>query len=270
MHAASILERLRSENGFVVLDDVFGAEFARQCRAEGATMLQQGVLQQSGVTNGIDKRVQTQSRGDMIAWLKQDGTDTHLQQVISQVEALRQALKPDIDTDSCGFMLACYPGKGTRYIKHRDCHPERPGRKLTVLYYLNSDWIPEHGGCLRIWPMSSISAGESIDSMHEGLCREEGATLLEKMKRDQVSEYSSSSSSTSTSSIDGEEPVIVEPKLDRMVIFVSTMEHEVLPAFSERFTLTTWLKNRASNQKWRELVQSQDGAPAASKPQQAA
>ena len=75
--------------------------------------------------------------------------------------------------------------------------------------------------------------------------------LLEKMKNNQASEYSRSTAA--------EEPVTVEPKLDRMVIFISTMEHEVLPAFAERFTLTTWLKNRASNQKWRELVKHAQG-----------
>jgi Rps23 Pro-64 3,4-dihydroxylase Tpa1-like proline 4-hydroxylase len=37
-----------------------------------------------------------------------------------------------------------------------------------------------------------------------------------------------------------EAPVTIEPILDRMVIFISTMEHEVLPAYAERLTLTTW------------------------------
>jgi hypothetical protein len=103
--------------------------------------LKEGKLTQATISDGIQKKVATQSRGDMVEWLQiedmatddANGQCNHLQQVLRQVEALRQVLQPSIDADSCGFMLACYPGKGSRYVKHRDAHPERPGRKLTVL-----------------------------------------------------------------------------------------------------------------------------------------
>ena len=32
--------------------------------------------------------------------------------------------------------------------------------------------------------------------------------------------------------------------MDRLVIFVSTMEHEVLPSYAQRFALTSWLYNK--------------------------
>ena len=95
-------------------------------------------------------------------------------------------------------MAATYPGGGTRYVKHRDALPYKAGRKLTVIYYLNAGWRPEHGGELQIWP------------------EPEGAAP----------------------------PVRLAPTADRLVCFISSLEHEVLPAWAPRFALTTWMFNR--------------------------
>ena len=39
-------------------------------------------------------------------------------------------------------------------------------------------------------------------------------------------------------------PVLVQPLEDRLLLFVSSLEHEVLPAWRPRFALTTWMFNR--------------------------
>jgi hypoxia-inducible factor (prolyl hydroxylase) len=49
-------------------------------------------------------------------------------------------------------MIACYPGNRTHYVKHVD-NPNRDGRVLTSLYYLNKGWDSQKdGGLLRIFP----------------------------------------------------------------------------------------------------------------------
>ena len=39
-------------------------------------------------------------------------------------------------------------------------------------------------------------------------------------------------------------PVTIEPLADRLVIFISSQWHEVLPAWKPRYALTTWMFNR--------------------------
>lgn len=113
-------------------------------------------------------------------------------------------------------MVARYPGGGTHYARHFDSLPEHeePRRRLTAVFYLNPDWLTEHGGCLRAYIPASIASlvPEAIE-LKSGLL----------------------------SSGESEWAVDIEPRLDRLVLFASEwLEHEVLPSNAERHALTTF------------------------------
>jgi SM-20-related protein len=297
LDAAEIARLLRTNNGVAVIDAAFGADFANKCRSEAAEMLQCGGLAPANISSGLGNEVQSSKRGDLITWLKLQSADdpareNYLQRVLVELDKLRQQLESDVgvQADSCSFMLACYPGGGARYVKHRDADPERPGRKLTVIYYLNPDWQPEHGGCLRIWPMTPGAASHALaggpalgggalggganslkqiygaiqpklETARRCLKEEDRKTLLEQIATDlQLTvtigktaapgengpdETDDTTSATDdTTSSNASEPLVVEPRLDRILVFISTMEHEVLPSFAPRFALTSWLYSK--------------------------
>ena len=47
-------------------------------------------------------------------------------------------------------MVAVYPAEGARYARHCD-NPDRNGRKMTVILYLNPGWEQRMGGNLHIF-----------------------------------------------------------------------------------------------------------------------
>jgi hypothetical protein len=47
-------------------------------------------------------------------------------------------------------MCAVYPGGGSRYIRHVD-NPDKNGRLITALLYLNTEWEEGDGGELRLF-----------------------------------------------------------------------------------------------------------------------
>jgi len=118
-------------------------------------------------------------------------------------------------------MLARYPGEGARYARHLDAARDRAvgARRLTAVYYLNDDWSPDKGGCLRAFLPEAVAteASEALKSI--------GVEV-------------------SSASVDVDPGLValdIEPRSDRLVLFASSwLEHEVLPVYMERYAITTW------------------------------
>lgn len=75
--------------------------------------------------------------------------------LLTQLMRLRDELEElGFGSGKTSIMFARYPGGGARYAKHRDAlpsHAEGTRRRLTLVYYLNEDWSPTNGGCLRAY-----------------------------------------------------------------------------------------------------------------------
>eukprot|EP00977_Amphora_coffeiformis_P008346 scaffold1889_cov198-Amphora_coffeaeformis.AAC.8 len=80
-------------------------------------------------------------------------------------------------------------------------------RYLTCILYLNEDWSPSNGGCLRIFGSNDGDHNENVD-------------------------YNN-----------GSHPNVidVEPLAGRLVIFSSSLTHAVLPTFTERVACSIWI-----------------------------
>ncbi|KAF7700194.1 prolyl hydroxylase EGLN2 [Silurus meridionalis] len=98
-------------------------------------------------------------RGDQIAWVEggEPGCEAigklmaHVDEAVMHSSA-KGKLGDYVINGRTKAMVACYPGNGTKYVRHVD-NPNGDGRCITCIYYLNKNWdVKVHGGLLQIYP----------------------------------------------------------------------------------------------------------------------
>jgi SM-20-related protein len=134
-------------------------ELAQECRARA----NQGALQPAGVGRGSAHGVQEGVRGDHIQWLEPGqcaAGDRYLTMLDDLRGQLNQALYLGLEDYEGHFAL--YP-PGTFYQKHLDRFRDDDRRAVSAVFYLNSDWLPEQGGALRLY----LADGLELDVLPE-------------------------------------------------------------------------------------------------------
>ena len=168
-------------------------------------------------------------RGDRVFWMDPDqieaGRFDALASVLKAIDTLvldhmaRDARRPGVQkkaarlaglADRTHAMLAEYPGRASRFVKHVD-NTARDGRRLTVLCYLNEDWRGEHGGALKVYDR----IGPDGASQRDG-----AAASLE-----------------------------VAPAGGALAMFYADeVPHEVLPSHRSRHSFTVWYYDRQESE----------------------
>jgi SM-20-related protein len=151
-------------------------ELAQECMALSAA----GSLTRARVSQGAARLLQPDIRGDQIHWLHEGQSDA-CEQYLAIMETLRIALNHELflGLDEYESHFAFYP-PGASYKQHRDRFRDDDSRVVSVIVYLNADWLPQHGGALRlhldgtgardILPVAGrIAVFLSADMLHEVL-----------------------------------------------------------------------------------------------------
>ncbi|XP_066249083.1 prolyl hydroxylase EGLN3 [Euwallacea similis] len=153
-----------SDYGLCVLDNFLGFDEGNRVLAEVLNIKNAGALRDGQLvsTKGKAKEDLRTIRSDKICWVhgKEPECD-HIGQLIGRVDTLIMRANRMVNNGKLGqyningrtkAMVACYPGSGAHYVKHVD-NPNRDGRCITAIYYLNLNWdINRCGGLLRIFP----------------------------------------------------------------------------------------------------------------------
>lgn len=143
--------------GICVKDNFLGAELGERVLEEVE------ILNYSGKFRGgqlVNQNVPSRNiRGDQIAWV--EGREPGCENIGKLIAHIDEAVMHSAATGLPGdhvingrtkAMVACYPGHGTGYVRHVD-NPNRDGRCITCIYYLNKNWdVKVHGGLLQIYP----------------------------------------------------------------------------------------------------------------------
>lgn len=123
-------------------------ELAAQCRV----LMHGGALKRAAVGRGAAQAVQPQIRGDHIQWLKAGQSDA-CNRYLALMEGLRLHLNRELflGLDDYESHFAFYE-PGAFYARHVDRFRDDDKRTVSVVIYLNDDWLAGQGGALRLHP----------------------------------------------------------------------------------------------------------------------
>ncbi|HYQ38888.1 MAG TPA: 2OG-Fe(II) oxygenase [Pseudomonas sp.] len=131
------------------------AALAAECRRRHAA----GALTRAAIGRGHGQLLDEGIRGDHIQWLapgESAATDAYLGLLDTLRERLNRELFLGLEDYECHFAL--YP-PGSFYRRHLDRFRDDDRRTVTTVFYLNEDWLAEHGGALRM----ALADGEELD-----------------------------------------------------------------------------------------------------------
>ncbi|RKG75395.1 2OG-Fe(II) oxygenase [Corallococcus terminator] len=140
-------------HGYFLRDAFLGEPRALAVRAAVLARVSAGALRPAGIRRGTDHSVDTSVRGDHIEWVL-PGADAELEALWNHFHALGEAVSSSayLGLGRFDVQLACYPGGGAHYARHRDAFPGQSNRRLTAIWYANAGWTPTDGGLLRLYP----------------------------------------------------------------------------------------------------------------------
>ncbi|CUF98195.1 2OG-Fe(II) oxygenase, putative [Bodo saltans] len=160
--ALMIFESLIANN-YAILDNFIDPEEGRLLRNEIQQLYRDGRMVDGKIGKnaaGTDGDVRPDMRTDKMVWMEgsEPFVGKYLKRHILRADILAQKINLLLESmgykdawegcSRCKIMATCYPEGGKRYVAHYD-NPNRNGRKLTIILYLNEWWKEGDGGVLR-------------------------------------------------------------------------------------------------------------------------
>lgn len=130
------------------LPDALTRALAAECRQRAA----EGELAPAAVGRGPFSEIREGIRGDRIQWIE-PGQAQACDQYLALMDSLREAMNRGLFLGLEDFEshFALYP-PGAFYLKHVDRFRDDDRRMVSAVLYLNDDdWLPGHGGQLRMY-----------------------------------------------------------------------------------------------------------------------
>ncbi|CAD5225371.1 unnamed protein product [Bursaphelenchus okinawaensis] len=157
--------RSLNEYGWAVVDNFMGKTHCQYTYKEIEQLYNRGLFKEGQLMEDKDEpQVNTKDiRSDKIYWFDSSENKARdavtIRLLVSMIDSVivhfQNRIPPYQIAGRSRAMIACYPGNGTRYVKHVD-NPIKDGRCITSIYYCNDDWVlSDHGGTLRLYPETS-------------------------------------------------------------------------------------------------------------------
>jgi SM-20-related protein len=140
------------QDGFMILKDFLSVDANTNLQHYVVERHRNGDWAKAQIGKGAATIVNEEQRGDFIEWLDPANKIPALVPYWELVQQLHTTLNRNFFMGLNFFEahMACYPS-GSFYKRHADRHVNGSTRKVSFVYYLNSDWTENSGGLLNIF-----------------------------------------------------------------------------------------------------------------------
>ena len=120
-------------------------------KADLEWLLASGAMRGAQVGMGHARQRREDVRGDAIIWLDDPRCGAPAAAYLRRLDELRLQLNRllMLGVDEVEAHYACFQ-PDAKYLRHRDRFHGSQARVLSLVGYLNPDWLPAHGGALRL------------------------------------------------------------------------------------------------------------------------
>lgn len=147
----NMIEKIINEiylNGYSITPDFFS-------KNEVSSLIdcfnqKKGNIKNAAIGNNNFKNINTEIRSDKIVWLDNDENDIKFFFDFINELTIQLNRKCFLGINSNEFHFAIY-NKGDFYKKHKDAFNNSSERKITIITYLNENWVVDDGGELVIY-----------------------------------------------------------------------------------------------------------------------
>jgi SM-20-related protein len=111
-----------------------------------------GLMRPAGVGRKANFQKSEKIRGDVIQWIENDTINEYERTFLNKVQAFILHLNRSCYTSINDFEFHyAYYEVGSFYKRHLDQFKSDGGRKFSLVFYLNDDWIATDGGNIRLY-----------------------------------------------------------------------------------------------------------------------
>lgn len=138
--------------GFHFIDEFLSLDQYLGLRDLAQAQYQQGLFRGAKIGLTVNSKPNHAIRTDEILWLEEQDQNPSVQFFLKHINQLAALLNQNLFLGLHEFEthFASYQ-PGTYYKKHIDQFAAQKTRKISFVYYLNSDWQQEYGGELKLY-----------------------------------------------------------------------------------------------------------------------
>ena len=139
-------------NGYAICDDFLSKEEVESLKERFSDRFEAGEFKKANIGKLSESHNASLIRGDEILWLESNTKDISEKMLLDKNQSFVNYLNKTcyLGINETEIHFAKY-SNGKFYRRHKDAFQSQKGRILSVIYYLNKDWVPADGGNLIIY-----------------------------------------------------------------------------------------------------------------------